>query len=424
MQDLLLLTHRIPYPPNKGDKIRSFHLLKHLSSCYRVHLGTFIDDAADRRYIPEVRELCGEAYFARLNPPVAKLRSLWGLISGEPLTLVYYRDRGLDTWAKRILRQRSIARIVVFSSAMAQYADGITMNGVRRVIDFVDVDSDKWCQYARSRRWPMGWVYQRESETLLDYERQVAGRFDACIFVSEPEARLFARLAPEMAERASFVNNGVDGDYFSPTRVYPVPYSPDQKVLVFTGAMDYWANADAVAWFAREVFPLVRQQIPDAYFYIVGARPSAAVCRLTHVPGIQVTGSVEDIRPYLAHAQLAVAPLRIARGVQNKVLEAMAMGRPVVATPLALEGIAARPGRDVLVADHPRQFADLVVEIMQRGNLASLGWNARQYVLKHYNWTENLKRLEDLLEGRTSKGTPEIVGEAMRPLGSTGGSTT
>jgi glycosyltransferase involved in cell wall biosynthesis len=195
---------------------------------------------------------------------------------------------------------------------------------------------------------------------------------------------------------------------------------PGQKVLVFTGAMDYWANGDAVTWFARGAFPLVRAQVPDAHFYIVGARPSAAVQNLADLPGITVTGRVDDTRPYLAHAGLVVAPLRIARGVQNKVLEAMAMGKPVLTTSLALEGIAARSGRDVLVADDAPQLTELSAGILRAGDAASLGKAARQYVLKHHRWEENLKRIGDLLEGASAsiagpaEQNPELTAPAAQ----------
>jgi len=203
VQDLLFLTHRIPYPPNKGDKIRSFHLLKQLTGRYRVYLGTFIDDARDRAYIPEVRAMCADAYFAGLQPALARLRSLTALLHRRPLTLCYYRDAGLQAWVSRLLREKDPKRIVVFSSTMAQYVEGCASAGARTVIDYVDVDSDKWRQYVGSSSWPLSWVYSRESETLLAYEREVSHWCDACVFVSSPEAELFARLVPEAAERTT-----------------------------------------------------------------------------------------------------------------------------------------------------------------------------------------------------------------------------
>lgn len=396
MRDLLLLVHRIPYPPNKGDKIRSYHLLKHLASQYRVHLGAFIDDVDDWRHVDTVKALCADTCFVKLNPMHARMLSLRGLLLGKPLTLTYYRSTELQRWVNKIMTAHSIQRIVAFSSAMAQFADDFT--GARRVMDFVDVDSDKWAQYAASKRWPLSWVYRRESKTLLNYERSVAQRWDASVLVSNDEADLFRRLAPDSAARMAGISNGVDSDYFSPQHNYADPYPAGGPVLVFTGAMDYWANIDAAAWFAREVFPQVRAQIKEARFYIVGSRPSAEVQALGRLDGITVTGAVPDVRPYLHYAAAAVAPLRIARGIQNKVLEALSMARPVIATPAAAEGLQARPEEAMWVADTAQDYARHCVALL-RGEISShAGLSGRRCVVEHYSWAGNLARFSELLE--------------------------
>jgi sugar transferase (PEP-CTERM/EpsH1 system associated) len=394
MEDLLFLTHRIPYPPNKGDKIRSYHLLKHLTHRYRVHLGTFIDDPDDWQHVDHVKGFCGRTHFARLNPNTARLRSLGGLITNQPLTLDYYRDASLQAWVKRVLHELPVRRILVFSSAVAQYVS--QAGHVRRIIDFVDIDSDKWLQYARKKTWPMSWLYRREGRLLLHYERQVARDFDASLFVSQAEADLFKQLAPESAAKTGFFNNGVDTDYFSPARSYQNPYPADALPLVFTGAMDYWPNVDAVQWFAREILPSVLTQNPGARFYIVGSRPTAAVRALAELPGVTVTGIVSDIRPYLAHARLAVAPLRIARGIQNKVLEAMAMAKPVIASAQALEGISANIGEEVLLALDSSEFIATISALLQRP-LDAIGKAARVRVLADYTWERTLAEVDVLL---------------------------
>jgi sugar transferase (PEP-CTERM/EpsH1 system associated) len=204
-------------------------------------------------------------------------------------------------------------------------------------------------------------------------------------------------------------------EYFDPTQDYPVPYAAAEIPIVFTGAMDYWANVDAVTWFVREVFPAVRQRVATAHFYIVGARPSNAVQQLTRSPGISVTGTVKDIRPYLAHARVAVAPLRIARGVQNKVLEAMAMAMPVVVTPQALDGILCQADREVIVAEDAAVFADQVCKVLL-DNAEDVAAAARRRVVSDYSWESNLKRFEALLEG-TSPGYEDDNGAAaINPL--------
>jgi sugar transferase (PEP-CTERM/EpsH1 system associated) len=395
VEHLLFLVHRIPYPPNKGDKIRSFHLLKHLAERYHVHLGTFVDDPDDWQHVERVKEYCGETHFAGLNPHTAKLRSLGALAGNRALSIDYYRDTTMQAWVDQVTCKHDIRRVLVFSSAMAQYA--MHLRGTRRVIDFVDIDSDKWRQYADNKRWPMSWLYGREARQLLHYEQHVAQDFDASLFVSKPEADLFKRLAPAVTEKVGFFSNGVDTDYFAPDHQFDNPYAPDFDVMTFTGAMDYWPNIDAVQWFANEIFPSIRQAHPAAHFYIVGARPTSAVTALAEMPGVHVTGTVPDVRPYLAHAKVTVAPLRIARGIQNKVLEAMAMAKPVVVSAQALEGIDALPGRELLLAEDAQAFAEKTITQMKSPD-RSIGFRAREKVVAVYGWTSNLSRVDALLD--------------------------
>jgi sugar transferase (PEP-CTERM/EpsH1 system associated) len=399
VEHVLFLSHRIPYPPNKGDKIRSYHLLKHLAQRYRVHLGTFIDDPDDWQYVDKVKPLCGETHFANLNPRAAKVRSLGALINGRALSLDYYQDAGLQAWVNKIMKEQPISRVLVFSSAMAQFV--MQEKSTRRVIDFVDIDSDKWRQYADKKMWPMSWLYRREGRQLLRYEREVARDFDASLFVSDTEAKLFKQFAPESESKIGFFNNGVDTDYFSPHIDYTNPYPAGEEVIVFTGAMDYWPNVDAVRWFARDIFPAVLARNSNARFYIVGSRPTADVQALASLPGVRVTGTVPDVRPYLAYARAAAAPLRIARGVQNKVLEAMAMSKPVIVSAPALEGIDAEPGRDLLLAPDAGQFSIAVLSVLDKSSdelSGKLGMAARAKVETCYGWTSNLQRVDALLE--------------------------
>jgi len=394
MEELLFLVHRIPYPPNKGDKIRSFHLLKHLSQRFVVHVGAFVDDPDDWQYAQALTDMVsGSVELLPLNPRMAKLQSLKGLLSGEPLTLPYYRKSEMRDWVTRILAEYPVHQAVVFSSGMAQYLEPYP--NLRRIVDFVDIDSDKWRQYAGRKTWPMSWLYRREARTLLAYERHIAGSFDAATFVSSAEAELFRQQAPECASRVGYYNNGVNLDYFSPAYDCETPYPPDQRVLVFTGAMDYWANVDAVAWFAREIFPAVRAQFADVRFYIVGSRPTPEVQALAG-DGIFVTGSVPDVRPYLAHAAISVAPLRIARGIQNKVLEAMSMAKTVIVSPQALEGITADNRHELLLAEDAAGFISHIAEQLTQPD-AALGLAARKRVEQSYSWDNSLRPLDHLL---------------------------
>lgn len=395
MHKLLYLTHRIPYPPNKGDKIRSYHLLQHLRKHFKVYLGTFIDDEQDWQYVNHLNSLCEETCFVRLDPLLARMRSLIYLFSSMPLSLPYYRSSKLSTWVSNQLSSGTIKHTVVFSSAMAQYISETDI--ACSVIDFVDVDSDKWSQYASTKVWPQKWVYQREADLLLEYEKYVTKKCSYATFVSEKEAGLFKQLSPEVENKITYFNNGVDTEYFSPSQNFANPYKPGTKVLVFTGAMDYWPNVDAVRWFAAELFPAIRTKIPDLEFYIVGARPTKTVLELSAIPGVVVTGSVDDVRPYLAFSEIAIAPLRIARGIQNKVLEAMAMEKLVVASPQALEGITAIPGIELFVADGAEAYIDHVISLLENPRMEA-GKAARRRVIEDYNWDKNLSRIDRLLQ--------------------------
>jgi len=396
MDGLLFLAHRIPFPPNKGDKIRSFHLLRHLSARYEIHLGAFVDDPDDWQYRDALKPYCASIKLLPLHSRRARLASLTGLLSGEALTLPYYRNRELAIWAKEMADAGRVTRGLAYSSAMAQF---MPAGLARRVIDMVDVDSDKWMQYAPTQAWPMSWVYAREGRKLAEWEARVAEDFDATLLVSVDEAALLQQRAPRARNKISAFENGVDAEYFSPARDYPNPYPSDVQGVVFTGAMDYWPNIDAVSWFAEQIFPAIRKAVPAAQFTIVGSRPGEAVLALASQPGVVVTGGVPDVRPWLAHAVCAVAPLRIARGVQNKVLEAMAMARPVIVTPQAAEGIRAEAGRDFILAQGEADFARAVATQLQTASSAA---HARDCILENYDWARNLSVIDALFEAASA----------------------
>ena len=391
MNHLLLLVHRIPFPPNKGDKVRSFNLLKYLAQHYHVHLGTFVDAQEDWQYVDKVKEYCHDSYFAGLNPTSARLKSLRGLFTGDALTLSYYFDAGLQQWVGDKLASEKITHAVVFSSPMAQYLPDKT--SLTRVADLVDVDSDKWGQYAKSKSWPLSWIYRREANRLLDYERRIARQYDATVLVNENEAALLQSLTPESAARITYANNGVDTDYFAPSKNFNNPYQKDEPVLAFTGAMDYWPNVDAVEWFAHEVFKRLYANNPRLRFFIVGSRPAPRVKRLAELPGVFVTGPVPDIRPYLAHAAIVVAPLRIARGTQNKVLEAMSMAKLVIASSEAAQGVSARANLEIVIAKNATEFLDEISARLNSQERELIGCRARARVIQDYSWNANLSRI-------------------------------
>ena len=402
---LLFLSHRIPYPPNKGDKIRSWHLLKHLSEQHHIFLGTFIDDPEDWQFTNQLEKVCKECCFIGINPLIRKIKSFSGFVNGLPLTLPYYSSKQLQEWVSTVITRHSIRNVIVYSSAIAQFICKDNTQIEKLIIDFVDVDSDKWQQYANRKYWPMKAVYKREANKLLNFDRDVAKKSYASFFVSESEAELFRSMAPESADKILHYNNGVDTGYFSPDQQLASPYRPGEKPIVFTGAMDYWPNIDAVCWFAKEILPLIRKKEHKAVFYIVGSKPSNQVKDLSKLPGIVVTGRVDDVRPYMQHSAVAIAPMRIARGVQNKVLEAMAMGKPVVCSPQALEGISTT---HVVVAETPQEYCASIVAVL--GNkYPELGMNARTFVKSDFAWESTLPKVSKLLKETHLKEAATVV---------------
>ena len=392
MEALLYLVHRIPFPPNKGDKIRSFHFLNQLRQRYRIHLGAFVDDPEDAKHSEMLSDLCADINLQPLNPMIRRVCSTKGLLTAQALSLPYYSNSSMRHWVNETIRTRGIKKAFIFSSTMAQYVIG--QPGLRSWIDFVDVDSDKWRQYAAKKSGVSRFIYNREAEKLLQYERAISSQAERSFFVSEREADLFKQLSPETADRIDFINNGVDVDYFSPEHARTNPYSKDDPVIVFTGAMDYWANVDAVCWFAKEVMPDILRTMPQAQFYIVGSKPTKEVEALGHLMNIHVTGRVEDVRPYLAHANLVVAPMRIARGIQNKVLEGLSMNKPIVATMAAMEGIEMIEGIDVDVADSPEAFATAALHRLKTSSTHTAN---RKFVEARFSWESSGEKLLSLL---------------------------
>lgn len=395
MGKLLYLVHRMPYPPNKGDKVRSYHLLKHLAARHQVFLGTFMDDPEDEVHIATLRSLCTEVHVERLNPRRARLASLAGLLGDQALTLSYYRSAGLHSWVERVTAQHQLQAAVVFSSSMAQYAEGL--GDVPMLVDFVDVDSAKWSQYAQERPWPLSWLYRREGRRLLAYERAMAMKAQRSFFVTESETALFQRLAPEAAARVESMSNGVDAQVFTADPARRSPFKPGERAVVFTGAMDYWPNVDAVRWFAADILPALRKAWPQLRFYIVGRNPDASVQALAS-DCVVVTGTVPDVRPYLQHADVVVAPLRLARGIQNKILEAMAMGRPVVASSTCVAALDAKAGEELVSAEHAGDYVNAVTGLLRDPDRAAhIGAAGRSCVLQRYSWSAHLSGIDRYL---------------------------
>ena len=303
----------------------------------------------------------------------------------------FYYAPALQLWVDATMARTRMDVVYIYSVAMAPYVIGT--NSPRKILDAIDIDSEKWAEYARDAKYPMRFVWAREARNLLRYERSCAAACDRTFFVSQPEADRFVALAPEVAPRVAALENGVDLERFSPHDTFASPFGDLAPNVVFTGNMDYWPNADAAIWFAQEVMPLLRARVPGITFWAVGANPTPEVSALAAVAGVRVTGRVEDVRPYVAHADAIVCPLRIARGIQNKVLEGMAMGRPVIASPGAFEGVRAQAGTELLVAEGAADFERCVCEVLAGGH-AGVGSAARAAMERGYAWPAVLAKMD------------------------------
>lgn len=384
---ILFLAQRVPYPPNRGDKITTWRLVERLRRRHQVHVAAFAHDADDLTAAGRLHDLGVPTLAVPLDLRAAKLRALPLLLGPTPLTLGVFGSRRMQQAVDELAGESDLA--YAYSSSMGAFLERHA--ALRRVMHFAELDSDKWAQYAARARLPMRWVYAREARTLLDFERRIAHAFDENVLCTPLEQQVFARDIPGASSLV--LRNGVDLAAFR-----PAPQRSEAGHLVFTGVMDYLPNADGCIWFVREILPRVRARHPSVRFSIVGSRPTAAVRALARESGVTVTGFVERTQDWLERASVSVAPLRIARGVQNKVLEALACGLPVVGTTAATQGVEGAPGSDFLVADEAETFAAHVIGLLDDPDRArELGRRGRAFVEAHHDWERTLEPLDALM---------------------------
>ncbi|WP_041532309.1 TIGR03087 family PEP-CTERM/XrtA system glycosyltransferase [Pelobacter propionicus] len=416
--DLLMIVHRVPYPPDKGDKIRSYNQLRFLTEQgWRVHLCALADDPVDLGHVEELGRLCATVAIEPINPLFQKIRSLSAPLRGLPMSARFFYSSDLQKKVDQILSHHPVSAVLCFCGPIAEYLRRSSCTPLSQasdrqmtcVMDLVDVDSDKWEQYAQRHAVPLKWVFRLEGWLLRRYEQQITHWFDAVALVSEAEADVF-RNRTGLLHKIHAVGNGVDLAYFHPS----VETTGQRNLRIsFCGAMGYLPNIDAVCWFAREVLPRIRETLGDVEFWIVGGGAGEEVRVLETYPGVRVTGRVADVRPFVWESDLSVAPIRIARGIQNKVLEAMAMGIATLVTPQAFEGLEVEAGRDLLVVPaEPELFAAKAIEMLRE-----LGWrhdmalHARRAVEEKYSWSARLQALDELLRGASADSAPFPVVE-------------
>ena len=385
---ILFLSQRVPFPPNRGDKITTSKLIECMRRTHEVRCVAFSHGAQDEEGARELERMGLAIRTVPYRDRAAKLGALPLLLTQQPLTLGVYGSAALQRIVDEEIAQSDLA--YAYSSSMGAFLE---RHGSKpRVMHFGELDSDKWRQYAGSATFPMSWVYAREQRTLLEFERRIARSFSENVVCTPLEEQVFRARIPDAS--CVVLRNGVDLERF-----HPRANAPEPNEIVFTGVMDYHPNVDGCVWFAREILPLVRARVPAVRFTIVGSSPTRAVRELAALEGVRVTGFVPDTREHLRRATLAVAPLRIARGIQNKVLEALAMGLPLVGTTQATQGVEGVSGRDYLVADDPAGFAAAIMQLLtEPARARELGAAGRAFVERQYDWEQTLAPLEPLLQ--------------------------
>ncbi|MEO0699241.1 MAG: TIGR03087 family PEP-CTERM/XrtA system glycosyltransferase [Pseudomonadota bacterium] len=400
MSEILFLAHRVPFPPNRGDKIRSHHLLKALARLGPVHVGCFSESQEDREAVSQVERVSASHCVIHRSKPLA-LAGVEAVLTGKPVSLTAFHSAALEKWVTRTIAERPISVIVVFSGQMGQYVPGGFLGRV--VVDLCDVDSAKFEGYAEAGE--RVWLNAREARLLAAEEERLARRADAITLISASEAELFrSRVSAPNSVDLVVMGNGIDAEAFGKPCVtaHTSLSASSGPHFVFTGQMDYRPNERAALWAAESFMPLARERFPEAQFHVVGRNPTPALRTLHGKQGVCVWGEVPDVRPFLAAASCALVPLQIARGVQNKVLEAMAMECPVLLTPEAATGIAARDGTDWMVAPaNAHAMLDRFAQLMADPRAAhTMGQAARRFVVEHHAWAAQLAPLNTLVTGK------------------------
>ena len=387
---VLVLTHRFPYPPRAGSTVRAFNMITHLARNHEVTVAAPVRSAGEAREAAGIASHCAAWLPGAVWEPLQIGRMLACLPTTVPSSMGYFHCAALARKVRRLVAEGRFDLVIVHCSSVAHYVAQAT--NVPKLLDFVDMDSQKWLDYASFKRFPLSAGYWLEGAKLEHAERRLARRFDLCTTITRAELETLEGYRTGVA--ADWFPNGVDSTYFSPAAE---AYDPD--TLCFVGRMDYYPNQEAMFRFCADVLPRIQARRPRAKLCIVGADPSPQVVRLGALPGVTVTGSVPDVRPWLHRSALMVAPLNIARGTQNKILEAMAAGVPVVCSRTAAGGVDAVDREHFLAAGSDEEHAAAVLRILEdageRSRLAAAG---RSRMLTHHHWDHAMQKLDGIIE--------------------------
>jgi sugar transferase (PEP-CTERM/EpsH1 system associated) len=397
---ILIIAQRCPYPPNKGEKIRTFHQLKYFNECgHDVILASPYEDDSEQKYFDELKKHhCFKVISTKLSAKPVRLIS--GVLKNKALSISNFYSANLQSKIDDILASQEINVIFCSASSVSEYIFRSKVYAklnqpLKLIMDFMDVDSDKWAQYEKSHQWPLSAVYSRESRLIAAAEANIVKTFDHCLLITQTEVDLFQSIHGNV-KNLTAIENGLDTNMFYP------PANSRQTVnpyFLFAGVMDYAPNIDAVMWFIDLVWPDVKKKWPNAKFCIAGMNPTEKIKKLQLKEGIEVTGFVDDIKPFFDKANIFIAPFRIARGVQNKILQAFACGLPVIATSMGAEGIRYNTEIDILLADTPEQYIDkITLLINNEERYRALSNNAFNTIAGHYSWDSILAPLATLLK--------------------------
>jgi sugar transferase (PEP-CTERM/EpsH1 system associated) len=389
---ILFVCHRFPYPPNEGGKIRSFNMITHLQQQHEVTVASLVESKIEQTDVEGMKPYC-ESYVAqRMNKPLAWLKAVFCLLTLIPSSMGYFHSWKLGKKIKALLQEQQFDLIVVHCSSVAHFV--LSAKDTPKILDFCDMDSQKWLIYAKHKPFPLSLVYWLEGIKLQRAEKNLAKQFDSSSVATAFELET---LEAFQSGRASFCfPNGVDTEYFS-----PVERDYDANTICFIGKMNYYPNEKCMLEFSQQVFPLLRAKYSALKLCIVGSNPTDKILALAEMDGIEVTGRVADVRPYVQQAALTIVPLEIARGTQNKILESMAMGVPVVCSDIAARGIDAVPSEQVLVAKTNDEYVIQISRILdsaeERTRLSEAG---RSRMLSHHSWDIAMQKMDVNLLGQ------------------------
>lgn len=411
----LILTHRVPVPPNRGDRIRTCNFLRHIAKRADVWLGCLADEPVSDDTWKTLRSLCHRVAIVPVEPRKRWLRAGASLLSGKTISEGAFSSPRLRQIVSQWAGQIQFDSALCSSSALAPYLQIENLERTPRFVDLIDVDSEKWFDYAQASGFLKRGIFQLEGSRLRKLESGIADWANGITVVSEPEAEIYRSFRPDGPIEA--IPNGVDVDYFSPESATSTPDgvemdSSSQSGCVFVGALDYKPNVDGIVWFSRTVWPTIHRQRPDQTLRIVGHEPVADVQKLAEIPGVEVIGTVPDVRPFLSQAAVAVVPLHIARGVQNKVLEALAMAKAVVASPDPLVGLRVEDSVQLFKAVEPEQWVRCVIRLLDDAHLRrDVGIAGQAYVTAHHRWEQCLEPLMRFLHLENRDGDSSVNSE-------------